>query len=72
MRRWKKPGRGSSHRRPEVRRIPVSFDDETFGQVRDLAEKAGISFAEQNRQLVEIGLEEVLTEQGKQKCASTR
>ncbi|MBB5051139.1 hypothetical protein HNQ36_001093 [Afipia massiliensis] len=59
MKRWKKPGRGSAHRRQEVRRIPVSFDDETFDEVRHLAEKAGISFAEQNRQLVEFGLEAV-------------
>jgi hypothetical protein len=57
MMRRRSPGRGSSHRRPEVKRIAVSFDDETFDQVRELAAKAGISFAEQNRQLVEFGLE---------------
>lgn len=72
MRRWKKPGLGSAHRRPEVKRILVSFDDETFGQVRGLAERAGISFAEQNRQLVEIGLEEVLSEQGKRNARVLR
>lgn len=58
-RRQKVPGRGSLHHSTETRRIVVSFDEETFGQVRELAVKAGTSFAEQARLLVEFGLEAV-------------
>jgi hypothetical protein len=41
------------------RRIVVSFDDETFDQIRDKAVAEGVSFAEVVRQLVENGLEDV-------------
>jgi len=58
-RRQKIPGMGSIHRASDTRRIVVSFDKETFGQVRELAVKAGTSFAEQARLLVEFGLEAV-------------
>jgi hypothetical protein len=40
-----------------IRRIVVSFDDETFEEIRQLAVAADISFAEQVRLLVEVGLE---------------
>jgi hypothetical protein len=59
IRRQKVPGRGSLHHSTETRRIVVSFDEETFGEVRGLALKAGTSFAEQARLLVEFGLEAV-------------
>lgn len=58
-RRQKVPGRGSLHHSTETRRIVVSFDEETFEEVRGLALKAGTSFAEQARLLVEFGLEAV-------------
>lgn len=58
-RRQKIPGMGSLHHSTETRRIVVSFDEETFWQVRGLAVKAGTSFAEQARLLVEFGLEAV-------------
>lgn len=61
----RKPGIGSVRRSspgfPEnyvgVRRIVVSFDEETFAVVRLRAAKAGHSFAEEVRILVEWGLE---------------
>lgn len=59
IRRQKVPGRGSLHHSTETRRIVVSFDEETFGEVRGLALKAGTSFAEQARLLVEFGLEAI-------------
>lgn len=40
-----------------IRRIVVSFDDETFEEIRQRAVKAGTSFAEQVRLLVEFGME---------------
>lgn len=42
-----------------VRRIVVSFDDETFEEIRQLAVEADTSFAEQVRVLVELGMETV-------------
>lgn len=57
-RRWKKPGRGSIHRRPERVRFTGQFDDETFAEVRMRALAAGVSIAEKVRQLVEFGLED--------------
>ena len=59
IRRQKVPGRGSLHHSTETRRIVISFDEETFGEVRELALKAGTSFAEQARLLVEFGLEAI-------------
>ena len=47
--------RGSGH----VRRIVVSFDEETFDQVRELARKHKSTFAEQVRILVDMGLTDV-------------
>lgn len=49
-----KLARGSEHR--GQLRCVVSFDEETFGQVRDVAAARGISFGEAIRQLVEFGL----------------
>jgi hypothetical protein len=57
--KWKEPGRGISRRQDGHRRIIVGFDPETFEQVRALAQRAGVSFSEQTRQLVEFGLEDV-------------
>lgn len=37
--------------------IVVRLDEETFQQVRDLAERRGTSFGEQVRTLIEWGLE---------------
>lgn len=42
---------------PNEMRIVVSFDDETFSEIRQRAVQRGTSFAEQVRQLVEWGLE---------------
>lgn len=56
-RRRLKPGNGSRLRSSSVKRIPCQFDDQTFSQIRDRAEKEQTSFAEQVRQLVEFGLE---------------
>lgn len=41
-----------------IRRIVVSFDPETFEQIRRRAASAGQSFAAAVRELVEWGLEE--------------
>lgn len=53
------PGQGSTrtHVRDQ-RRIVVAFDEETFGQIRSRAEKAGQSFAAAVRELCEWGLME--------------
>lgn len=59
MRRWAKPAEGFSDGSPVAKRVAVTFDDETFNEVRSRALKAGTSFAEQARQLVEFGLETV-------------
>jgi hypothetical protein len=58
-RRKRIPGKGSRLRKTETLRATVNFDPETFQQVRTLAEKSGVSLAEQARQLVEFGLEAV-------------
>lgn len=42
---------------PGMVRVVCAFDEETFGEIRKLAEKAETSFAEQVRRLVEWGLE---------------
>lgn len=61
--RRKAPGIGSTRRgdasgtHKGVRRIVVSFDDETFEIIRHQATKSGHSFAQQVRLLVEWGLE---------------
>lgn len=39
-----------------VRRIVVSFDDDTFSDIRSRAAKRGVSFAALVRELVEWGL----------------
>lgn len=55
---WNTPlGRGLS--RGCMKRIVVSFDDETFEVIRQRAATHRTSFAEQVRQLVEWGLEDV-------------
>lgn len=56
-RKRRAPAQGYAHRTPAVRRLSTSFDDETFGQVRELALEQGTSCSEQVRQLVEFGLE---------------
>lgn len=43
-------------------RIVVGFDPETFYEIRKLAEKRKLSFAEAVRQLVEFGLEDIRNE----------
>lgn len=48
-----------------MRRIVVSFDDETFDQVRALAQRSSVSFGEAVRQLVEVGLLEVESQNGR-------
>ena len=50
------PGHGL--KRGLHRRIVVSFDDETFEQIRTKAVAGGVSFAEAVRELVEFGLED--------------
>lgn len=54
---WKAPGNGSARAAGNgMRRIVVSFDDETFDQVRQRAAKSGVSFGSAVRELVEFGL----------------
>ena len=65
-------GRRSNYERPPARgvRSPgrrdlqavCAFDPETFEEIRNLATRAGISFREQVRLLVEWGLEDVARE----------
>lgn len=68
MRRQLVAGRGVSKigaghaDRPGLLRIVCAFDEETFAQIRGRAVKEQTSFAEQVRQLVEWGLEEVSAE----------
>ena len=56
------PGKGSISRgdgrqdHGDLRRIVVAFDNETFGEIRNLAVKHQTSFAAQVRLLVEWGL----------------
>lgn len=56
-RRLRRVARGSSQRNPEIKRIPIGFDTETFDQIATAAHTGEISFAERTRQLVELGLE---------------
>ncbi len=56
-RRRQRVARGSSQRNPEVKRIPIGFDVETFEEIAAAARANQISFAEATRQLVELGLE---------------
>jgi hypothetical protein len=48
------PGNGSLHH--GSRRIVVSFDEATFGEIRERAVAAGQSFGASVRELVEWGL----------------
>jgi hypothetical protein len=48
------PGHGFA--KGPSRRIVVSFDEETFGQIRERAVASGVSFAAGVRELVEWGL----------------
>ncbi len=57
MSRRRRPGHGSAHRSPAVRRFSVGIDDDTASEIHSRAARAGISAAEQLRQLVEWGLE---------------
>lgn len=51
-------GRGSIQPgRRHQRRIVIGFDDETFAEIRQRAERERTSFGEQVRNLVEWGLE---------------
>lgn len=45
------------HASSDLRRVVVSFDSETFAQVRRFAQSENCSFAEAVRLLVEFGLE---------------
>lgn len=56
-RRRQRVARGSSPGNPEIKRIPIGFDVETFDQIAAAAQANQISFAEATRQLVELGLE---------------
>lgn len=56
MPREAEPGKGWT-RGDEMKRIVVSFDAETFDQIRTRAVAKGTSFAEQVRILTEWGLE---------------
>lgn len=47
----------------DLRRIVISMDTETFAEVRGRARKAGHSFAEEARILIEMGLETMKMEQ---------
>lgn len=53
---WNKPGQGSTRDSGSMRRIVVSFDEDTFAQVRRRALKNGVSFGATVRELVEFGL----------------
>jgi hypothetical protein len=56
-RKYEKPAKGISLRQDgTMRRIVITFDDETFDQVLSMATQKQISFAEAVRQLVEHGL----------------
>lgn len=57
-RKFNNPGDGYKRAQVGVRRIVVSFDEETFLQVRARAVAAGVSFASSVRELVEWGLME--------------
>lgn len=63
-RKRRAPALGFAHRTPAVKRLSTSFDDETFGQVRELAIAQGTSCSEQIRQLVEFGLETLAEQRG--------
>jgi hypothetical protein len=68
MIRRKTPGKGSRLRASETYRVTGNFDADTVEQARALAERDGISLAEQMRQLVEFGLEAV--EEGEKQCSN--
>jgi len=60
QRRYSKPGEGSTRTHAKgVRRIVVSFDDETFSDIRTRAEASQQSFASIVRELVEWGMMEL-------------
>ncbi|OWJ67423.1 hypothetical protein [Inquilinus limosus] len=54
----KLPGAGYRRTPDSATRIVVSFDRDTFEQIRQRAERERTSFAEQVRTLVEWGLED--------------
>lgn len=54
-----KPGNGSSYRGRHQRRILLSFDDDTFNEIRGYALKNKKSFSGAVRELVEFGLLDV-------------
>lgn len=55
--RWKNPGAGVTRDGGSVRRIVVSFDEETFADIRTRALKMQMPFAYVVRELVEWGLQ---------------
>jgi hypothetical protein len=55
-RAYRQPGLGVALPGRAGKRIVVSFDDDTFGEIRSMAVKRGVSFAEVVRELVEFGL----------------
>lgn len=58
-RRYERVAKGITVRNDQTtRRILITFDDETFTQISDLAEYHQTSFAEIVRQLVETALED--------------
>jgi len=63
MRRTRPEIIGRGNDRGFLRRIVIGFDDETFDAIRHRAIAQKTSFAEQVRQLVEWGLEDVSQEQ---------
>lgn len=52
--RMKNPAKGVEHR--GKKRVMVSFDEDTFAEVREIAVRREISFGEAVRTLVEFGL----------------
>lgn len=63
IRNFKAPGAGSIRTHvPGIRRIVVSFDEETFEQIRQRAADAKTSFAAAVRELVEWGMMEATDE----------
>lgn len=56
-RRRKRRVSGHAARAGEMKRIPIGFDDDTLSEIDHAADLHATSFAEQVRQLVELGLE---------------
>jgi hypothetical protein len=55
-----------------MRRLPIGFDEETFAQIDAGAGRAGISFAERVRELVELGLETEKQEKARSHAAGNK